>query len=132
MLGADPEDAGRHLRQSAIWRLRRGDRPCRRSSSASTIHAIDGLDLQDDIDGAAALSAALDLVHLRAHRGGGDGGSVGTEVWFLTAGRTWPQLGTDEYPWYADTRVLVAGEIRRLGRADAEGRRRSLAGVRCR
>ena len=32
--------------------------------------------------------------------------SVGAEVWFLTAGRTWPQLGTDEYPWYAKTRVL--------------------------
>jgi hypothetical protein len=22
------------------------------------------------------------------------------------AGRTWPQLGTNEYPWYASTRVL--------------------------
>jgi hypothetical protein len=31
---------------------------------------------------------------------------VGAEVWFLTAGRTWPQLGTDEFPWYAKTRVL--------------------------
>ena len=20
---------------------------------------------------------------------------------------TWPQLGTDEYPWYADTRVMT-------------------------
>jgi len=33
--------------------------------------------------------------------------SVGAKVWFLAAGRTWPQLGTDEYPWYADTRVLA-------------------------
>jgi hypothetical protein len=31
---------------------------------------------------------------------------VGTDVWFITAGRAWPQLGTDEYPWYAKTRVL--------------------------
>ena len=32
--------------------------------------------------------------------------SVGTETWFVTAGRTWPQLGTAEYPWYAKTRVF--------------------------
>ena len=32
--------------------------------------------------------------------------SVGAEVWFMTAGRTWPQLGTDEYPWYANTKVI--------------------------
>jgi len=30
----------------------------------------------------------------------------GPATWFLTAGRTWPQLGTDEYPWYAKTRVF--------------------------
>ncbi|HEY7976995.1 MAG TPA: hypothetical protein VID67_02290, partial [Rhizomicrobium sp.] len=33
-------------------------------------------------------------------------GSVGTETWFLTAGRTWPQLGTEEFPWYRSTKVL--------------------------
>jgi hypothetical protein len=27
-------------------------------------------------------------------------------VWFLSAGLGWPQLGTDEYPWYANTRVF--------------------------
>ena len=27
-------------------------------------------------------------------------------MWFLTAGRTWPQLGTDEFPWYAKTKVF--------------------------
>jgi hypothetical protein len=31
---------------------------------------------------------------------------VGTQVWFLTAGRTWPQLGTDEYPWYRKSKVF--------------------------
>jgi hypothetical protein len=24
----------------------------------------------------------------------------------LTAGRTWPQLGTDEFPWYRKSRVF--------------------------
>ena len=71
-----------------------------------TIHQIEGLDLRDDIDGTAALSAALDLVLSAPTAAAATAASVGAEVWFLTAGRTWPQLGTDEYPWYANTRVL--------------------------
>jgi tetratricopeptide (TPR) repeat protein len=71
-----------------------------------TIHSIEGLDLRDDIDGAAALSAALDLVLSAPTAAAAAAASVGTEVWFLTAGRTWPQLGTDEYPWYAKTKVF--------------------------
>ena len=71
-----------------------------------TLHQIAGLDLRDDIDGAAALCAALDLVLSAPTAAAATAASVGTEVWFLTAGRTWPQLGTDEYPWYARTRVL--------------------------
>ncbi len=70
------------------------------------IHSIDGLDLKNDIAGAAALSAALDLVLSAPTAAAAVAASVGTEVWFLTAGRTWPQLGTDEYPWYRKTRVL--------------------------
>ncbi len=70
------------------------------------IHSIEGLDLRDDIDGAAALSAALDLVLSAPTAAAAAAASVGTEVWFLTAGRTWPQLGTEEYPWYAKTKVF--------------------------
>jgi ADP-heptose:LPS heptosyltransferase len=70
------------------------------------IHSVDGLDLKNDIDGAAALSAALDLVVSAPTAAAATAAAVGTEVWFLTAGRTWPQLGTDEYPWYRKTRVL--------------------------
>lgn len=71
-----------------------------------TIHQIEGLDLKDDIDGSAALCAALDLVLSAPTAAAATAASVGTTVWFLTAGRTWPQLGTNEYPWYASTRVL--------------------------
>jgi tetratricopeptide (TPR) repeat protein len=71
------------------------------------IHAVDGLDLKDDIDGGAALSAALDLVIAAPTAAAAVAGAVGTEVWFLTAGRTWPQLGTEEFPWYAKTRVFT-------------------------
>jgi tetratricopeptide (TPR) repeat protein len=70
------------------------------------IETIDGLDLKNDIDGAAALSAALDLVVSAPTAAAATAASVGTEVWFLTAGRTWPQLGTDEYPWYRASRVF--------------------------
>jgi hypothetical protein len=92
-----------------------------------TIHRIEGLDLKDDIDGAAALSAALDLVISAPTAAAATAGSVGTEVWFMTAGRTWPQLGTDEYPWYRKTTVFSPEKfgdwndvIPRIGEALAE------------
>jgi tetratricopeptide (TPR) repeat protein len=70
------------------------------------VEVVPGLDLRDDIDGAAALSAALDLVISAPTAAAAAAASVGAEVWFLTAGRTWPQLGTDEFPWYAKTSVI--------------------------
>ncbi|HXL99866.1 MAG TPA: tetratricopeptide repeat protein [Rhizomicrobium sp.] len=80
------------------------DRACARHDV--TVHTIEGLDLKDDIDGAAALSSALDLVISAPTAAAATAASVGTPVWFLTAGRTWPQLGTDEFPWYRATRVF--------------------------
>jgi Flp pilus assembly protein TadD len=71
-----------------------------------TVHGMEGLNLKDDIDGAAALCAALDLVISAPTAAAATAASVGTETWFVTAGRTWPQLGTAEYPWYAKTRVF--------------------------
>ena len=91
------------------------------------IESIEGLDLKNDIDGAAALSAALDLVISAPTAAAAMAASVGTEVWYLTAGRTWPQLGTDEYPWYRKTRVFSPEKfgdwnalIPRIGEALAE------------
>jgi tetratricopeptide (TPR) repeat protein len=72
-----------------------------------TIHRLEGLDLKDDIDGVAALCAGLDLVLSAPTAAAAIAGGVGAEVWFVTAGRTWPQLGTEEYPWYAKSRVLA-------------------------
>jgi tetratricopeptide (TPR) repeat protein len=70
------------------------------------INVIPDLDLKNDIDGGAALSAALDLVISAPTAASAAAAAVGTEVWFLTAGRTWPQLGTDTFPWYRATRVF--------------------------
>jgi len=70
------------------------------------IETVAGLNLKDDIDGAAALSAAVDLVISAPTASAALAAAVGTEVWFLTAGRTWPQLGTDELPWYRKSRAF--------------------------
>lgn len=70
------------------------------------IHQIEGLDLRNDIDGAAALCAALDLVLSAPTAAAHTAASVGAKTWFLSAGIGWPQLGTAEYPWYPDTKVF--------------------------
>jgi Flp pilus assembly protein TadD len=70
------------------------------------VKVFEDLDLKADIEGAAALSAALDLVVSAPTAAAAIAASTGTETWFLTAGRTWPQLGTDRFPWYAKTRVF--------------------------
>lgn len=70
------------------------------------IVSVDGLNLKDDLDGAAALSAACDLVISAPTAAAALAGAVGTEVWFLTAGPVWPQLGTDHYPWYRASHVF--------------------------
>ncbi|HEX4637795.1 MAG TPA: tetratricopeptide repeat protein [Rhizomicrobium sp.] len=70
------------------------------------IHTVEGLDLKDDIDGTAALALALDLVLSAPTAAAHTAGSVGAKVWFLAVGLGWPQMGTAEYPWHADTRVF--------------------------
>ena len=69
------------------------------------IYSVPGLDLKDDIDGTAALCRALDLVVSAPTAAAHTAASVGAEVWYLSVGLGWPQLGTAQYPWYANTRV---------------------------
>ncbi|HET7086091.1 MAG TPA: tetratricopeptide repeat protein [Rhizomicrobium sp.] len=69
------------------------------------IYQMEGLDLKDDIDGTAALCQALDLVISAPTAAAHTAAAVGAEVWYLSVGLGWPQLGTAEYPWYAKTRV---------------------------
>lgn len=80
---------------------------CAEEKFGVKIEAIEDLDLKNDLDGAAALSAAVDLVISAPTSAAAIAGSVGTETWFVTAGRTWPQLGTDEFPWYRKSRVFM-------------------------
>jgi len=69
------------------------------------IYQMEGLDLKDDIDGTAALCQALDLVISAPTAAAHTAASVGAQVWYLSVGFGWPQLGTAEYPWYPHTRV---------------------------
>src|SRR6185312_15236038 len=56
-----------------------------RDEHGVTIHQIEGLDLRNDIDGTAALCAALDLVLSAPTAAAATAASVGTKVWFLAA-----------------------------------------------
>jgi tetratricopeptide (TPR) repeat protein len=70
------------------------------------ITRLEGHDLTRDIDGNAALNAAVDLVISAPTSVAATSGAVGTETWFLLSGNGWPQLGTKEYPWYRKTRTF--------------------------
>jgi len=72
-----------------------------------TIHNFADINLKDDLDGAAALTAACDLVISAPTAVAAMAGALGCETWFLVSGRVWPQLGTDHYPWYRSTRVFA-------------------------
>jgi len=78
-----------------------------RENFGIVIHNFDDLDLKMNLDDNAALCAALDLVVSAPTAAAALAAATGTETWFLTAGRVWPQLGTDHYPWYQNTRVLT-------------------------
>ena len=67
------------------------------------------LDLTDDIDGAAALSAALDLVIGVGNASTNLAAAVGVPAWFIAPrAASWPRLGTDRHPWFPHTRVFAA------------------------
>ncbi|MHA7062752.1 tetratricopeptide repeat protein [Azospirillum argentinense] len=70
-----------------------------------TIHRWNDLNLKDDFDGAAALTANLDLVVTPAVSTGELAGALGVPVWRL-GHRDWTQLGTDVRPWFPSMRLF--------------------------
>ncbi len=75
------------------------------------IHQIQDLDLKQDLEGAAALSAACDIMIGAPTAAAAMAGAVGTETWFLVTADGWPQLGTDHYPWYAKSRAFKPAKV---------------------
>nr|WP_301340675.1 tetratricopeptide repeat protein [Azospirillum brasilense] len=70
-----------------------------------TIHRWDDLDLKDDFEAAAALTANLDLVLTPAVSSGELAGALGVPVWRF-GHRDWTQLGTGARPWFASMRLF--------------------------
>ena len=65
------------------------------------------LDLMNDLDGAAALSASLDLVIAAGNAAGEIAAAIGIPVWRLEAfGRHWTSLGTEQFPWHPRVRIF--------------------------
>ena len=67
-----------------------------------------GLDLKDDLDGVAALAAALDLTLGFSNASFNLAGAVGAPAWLVAVDRAWTMLGTDRYPWYPQVRCFTA------------------------
>ena len=69
------------------------------------IRSVEGLDLKDDLDGVAALCAALDVVMGPMNATTNLAGAVGARTWLLHARpKTWTMLGETGLPWYARAR----------------------------
>lgn len=82
-----------------------------RKKCGVTIHDFPDIDLTNDIDDKAALCAALDLIVSAPTAPAMLAAATGAETWLLTAGPLWQQLGTERYPWYANTRVLTPAKF---------------------
>ena len=69
------------------------------------IHRWDDLDLKDDFESAAALTANLDLVITPAMSAGELAGALGVPTWRF-GHRDWTQLGTGARPWFSSMRTF--------------------------
>lgn len=71
------------------------------------LHRMDGLDLKDDLDGAAALIATLDLVISAPTSVGEMAGALGIPVWRFSQNTDWSLLGQPNRPWFPSMRVFA-------------------------
>ncbi|MEP0069672.1 tetratricopeptide repeat protein [Pyruvatibacter sp.] len=70
------------------------------------LHVMEGLDLKDDLDEAAALTKACDLVVSTGTSVADMAAAVGAPVIFYADTRHPMQLGTDHFPWYPSSRFI--------------------------
>jgi len=71
-----------------------------------TLHAMPGVDLKQELDEAAALTKACDLVVSAGTSVADMAAAVGTPVIFYGDARHAMQLGTDRFPWYPSARYM--------------------------
>jgi tetratricopeptide (TPR) repeat protein len=67
-----------------------------------------GIDLKQDLDEIAALSAALDLVIGFANATLNIAAAGGAPTWLIVSPGAWPVLGQDRYLWYPSARLFPA------------------------
>ncbi len=65
-----------------------------------------GIDLKNDLDDIAALTAALELMIGPANAATNIAAAVGCPTWLISTPGAWPKLGTNRYPWYPQVRVF--------------------------
>ncbi|MBK1838120.1 tetratricopeptide repeat protein [Azospirillum sp. YIM B02556] len=75
------------------------------------------LDLKNDLDGAAALTAALDLVVSAGTSVAEMAGALGVPVWRIGPAGDWTALGTGCRPWYPSMRLFSPRPGETLGDA---------------
>ncbi|MGF1463743.1 MAG: tetratricopeptide repeat protein [Maricaulaceae bacterium] len=97
----------------------------------ATVHVLEDLDLKDDLEGVAALGAALDLFIGPMNASTNLGAACGGNVWFVGHASHWPFHSTARMPWYPQARVFsprrfgdwtgvmrdIGGELAREARA---------------
>lgn len=77
-----------------------------RKETGLNLHVMPGLDLKDELDEAAALTKACDLVVSAGTSVSDMAAAVGTPVIFYGDARHSMQLGTDHFPWYPSARFV--------------------------
>ena len=66
-----------------------------------------GIDLKQDLDDVAALCCAMDLVLGFSNATLNIGAACGAPTWLISVPGAWTRLGTEQYPWYPQTRVFL-------------------------
>ena len=70
------------------------------------IKYFDDIDLFDDIDGAAALTAALDLLITPLSMTSWLAGALGVPAWTMTIPGEWRMFGSGAFPWCPSVRMI--------------------------
>lgn len=78
-----------------------------RQNFGVTLHAFDEVDLFNDLDEAAALTKAMDLVITAGTAASGLAAAQGVPTWEISFGTTWVSLGTDYVPWLPSQRLFM-------------------------
>lgn len=78
----------------------------RAKEHGAVIHEILGLDLMKDLDGVAALGAALDLAIGPLNASTNLAAACGCPTWFIALNTDWVLMGTDRAPWYPMSRAF--------------------------